>query len=575
MIVPTILAVNTLLLVGLAAVGWRRRTTPGARYFSVLQFASAVWVALTVAGLSMRPGPDRVRVWGVTVAASLFVAALWVAFILEYTGRDQWLRPRRFGIAAAPLAVGAALYAVAPTGAGLGTATHQEPTTAGTLVQASIGPVGSILGLYLYGVFLVGLVVVTRTALTETRVFVGQVAALVLGTLVTVVASAARILGFVPVAGFPATQVAIGTQSLLWGYAVFSRDLLGQVPAIARIGERTVFENVDDGLLVTDERGRVIRANPQAESLFGRSTVVGAPLSSLLAEIGVDRDSLPQQFRHGGRTYYLTGSEMTDWHDDPIGSAYVLRDVTELLTHQQRLEVLNRVLRHNVRNEVTVIRGSANEIQYRASGDLAVLGTRIVEHADRLSGLAETARELEHVFDASVPDETIDLVDFVEGLVGSVAANDPDATLSVSVEPIGIRVNRAVLALVLEEAIENALDHAGPGATVEVTVRETGPDVEFLVSDDGPGIPAAELDPIRNGEETKLAHTTGLGLWLIHWGAQSLGGTVHIDTEGGTAVRLTVPSEPDTASRPTAAAEQKDRPTLSLGLDGTDVLGGD
>ncbi|PSQ41556.1 hypothetical protein BRD14_06135 [Halobacteriales archaeon SW_5_68_122] len=98
MLTRLVLASSLFLLCGLAIVGWRNRSDPGAGVFGLLEAVSAVWVALTVVGLSLPPGVARLRVWGATTALSLLVVLLWMAFILRYTGRDRWLRPTRFGV---------------------------------------------------------------------------------------------------------------------------------------------------------------------------------------------------------------------------------------------------------------------------------------------------------------------------------------------------------------------------------------------------------------------------------------------------------------------------------------------
>lgn len=101
-----------------------------------------------------------------------------------------------------------------------------------------------------------------------------------------------------------------------------------------------------------------------------------------------------------------------------------------------------------------------------------------------------------------------------------------------------------LFSVVVKEVIENALSHAGPETTVDVAVQMTESTIEVTVSDDGPGIPVSELGPVRAGEETPLDHTSGLGLWLVQWGVQSLGGSVSIDSDGsGTTVRLRVPTD--------------------------------
>mgnify|MGYP002760278527 FL=1 len=61
------------------------------------------------------------------------------------------------------------------------------------------------------------------------------------------------------------------------------------------------------------------------------------------------------------------------------------------------------------------------------------------------------------------------------------------------------------------------------------------------ITDDGPGIPNAELATLRSGTETDLRHGRGLGLWQLRWGVDELNGTLAFDTDDGTTVEITVP----------------------------------
>lgn len=64
---------------------------------------------------------------------------------------------------------------------------------------------------------------------------------------------------------------------------------------------------------------------------------------------------------------------------------------------------------------------------------------------------------------------------------------------------------------------------------------------QIEISDDSPGVPAAELDSLDTGAETQLHHTTGLGLWQIKWAVRTIGGSTPFDICSGTILTLTVP----------------------------------
>lgn len=540
-----LLVLNTGLLLGLSAIAWRGRSEPGAAVFGVLQFVSAVWAGTTALGLGLPPGPLRLRVWGLTTGLSLLVIVIWFGFILQYTGAAGRLRSRWAVMGALPLVAGAALYVFTPTWGVLVAEATQERLSAGTIVQASIGPVGGALGVYVYLVFLIGLVLVVKTVFEGSSLFVGQAVALVLGTLVTVVASALVLVGF-PTEGYPLTQVALGGQSALWGYAVFRQQFLRAVPAVAQVGERAVFDHLDEGVLVCNGNGTIVRANPTARDCFDAEELVGAPIDSVLDPMSVaSLSELPARFQRQGRTYQANTSTVRDWRGEPIGRAITIREVTELVHRQQRLQVLTRILRHNVRNDMTLVAGLATRLEECDDDELAALGRDITRTAEDMTTMSEKALEIETLLEGSMTVEPVDLSRLVDEVVSSLAEAHPDATVTTAVDPDELRTDRRVLTLVVTEIVENALVHAGDDPTVAVEAARTDEAIEISVTDDGPGIPRTELDPIAEGGETALKHASSLGLWVISWGTESLGGSIDIDaTAAGSTVTVSIPDEP-------------------------------
>ncbi len=553
---PGILAVNVLLLSWLAAVGWKNRERPSAGLFSALQAVSALWAGLTLVSLFVAHGSLRVGLWGVINGLSILSISLWLAFILQYTGRDRWIHSWPFRIAAVPLVAGAILYTVLPTWSLLSGELTQSAIPAGTIVTSSIGPVGALLGVYIYAVFAVGLVLVAKTVLERNRLFLGQALALVGGTLVTVLGSVGAIIG-VPVEGFPITQVALGPQSVLWGYAVFREQFLKQIPAVARIGEQAVLRDLDDGVVVVGDE-TVVQANSRAGDYLGSDSLVGKPLAELFAVFGVDDFAeFPVRFQRRGRTYQVKTSPVSDWHGVEIGRSLVVQDVTELVRRQERLEVLNRILRHNLRNDLTVILGAASQLEGQNGDEVAELGETVEKKARELSGIGEKALEIEKLFERESKTVPVDVDTLVCDVVDNLATDHQTATIEKSMETGEMETDPEIVRIVVREMAENALVHGGAEPVVSVSTARQGDTVEVVVGDDGPGIPDSEIGPVKSGTETPLDHASSLGVWLISWGARALGGTVSFVTENGSTVRLSIPdnSRIDAESAPMAPTE--------------------
>jgi signal transduction histidine kinase len=105
-----------------------------------------------------------------------------------------------------------------------------------------------------------------------------------------------------------------------------------------------------------------------------------------------------------------------------------------------------------------------------------------------------------------------------------------------------------VIYYAIYELIENAIEHnPDPNAAcaVEVSITRQNGDVALSVSDNGPAIPDHEIEPLRAEEETKLSHTSGVGLWIAKWLCEYCRGDLSVETDDGTTVRLTFDAADD------------------------------
>lgn len=255
-------------------------------------------------------------------------------------------------------------------------------------------------------------------------------------------------------------------------------------------------------------------------------------------------------------------SPIRNWQGDVIGHALIVRDVTPLATREQRLTVLNRILRHNVRNDMNVVMGIGSQLERRGDEELAALGETLRRTGRNLSGISDKAIEIDRLSAASTAREPVSLPTAIEEVVSPLTTEHSDATVTWSVDVQTVRTDPQLLSRIVKEVVANALEHAGEAPTVRVEVAPEESGIGITVADDGPGIPEAELTPIVDGDETDLRHASSFGLWFVSWGVQSLGGTVDIETSvSGTTVTLTVPR--DGADDDGARVESRAGPLLS------------
>lgn len=212
--------------------------------------------------------------------------------------------------------------------------------------------------------------------------------------------------------------------------------------------------------------------------------------------------------------------------------AYAIESVRtrkELVRREQRLQVFNRILRHNLRNDLNVVLGYADTLHDEVP-DAKPEADIIRRKATDLIEISEKAREVGKTLDSE--DRTkkqIDITACVERTCSEFHQTYPAAQIELSLPDTALVYADKTLEAAISEVLENAVEHNdNEQPTVELTVAaDHGDDhdwFELTVADDGPGIPEEEQTVLLEGEETALHHGSGLGLWLTNWIVGKFGG---------------------------------------------------
>ncbi|MEM7273687.1 MAG: HAMP domain-containing sensor histidine kinase [Actinomycetota bacterium] len=110
--------------------------------------------------------------------------------------------------------------------------------------------------------------------------------------------------------------------------------------------------------------------------------------------------------------------------------------------------------------------------------------------------------------------------------------------------PVEVAVDEPSIRRAVANLVTNAIEHAPPGTTVDVTVTTTGDEVRIVIVDAGPGIAGQDRERIFDRFWTGRADGTGLGLSMARQIAMAHGGTVTVDSpiadHGGTRATLIV-----------------------------------
>ncbi|WP_136717269.1 sensor histidine kinase [Halorientalis salina] len=560
-------AAVTVLMLAVGALSSRHRDTPGAVPLSVLSVATAIWAggaAISVA----RTDPSGLRLFGNTMFFGIVVLPVALLyFAVEYTSHDVGLT--RYG--PVPLLVMPAITLVVVWTNSI----HGLMWTRRTLVEtggiASLsiqyGPWFWVHSAYSYLLIVVATYLLVRMLLVSTTVYRSQTVAVLVGVFTPWVSNAVYLSGFLTVP-FDPTPIAFSVTSVTFLVAVYRHKLLELVPVAREVARDELMDNLIEAVFVLDDRGHVSDFNERARQLTGETEadLLGEPLDAVVPDLADALGTPATDELHTGdtRTEVALRQNGTLRHYDVritqlrrgagllTGTLVSLRDVTERRQREQRLDVLNRALRHDLRNEANVILGYA-ELGMQNHPD-AEWVQAIQKHVSGMVDLSAKVREIEQALDGENVDPCpVDVAAAVREVVADIEDERPDLSIETDL-PESMYVSAIELVdSAIRNALENAIEHndnPDPLIEVSVSVRRTdGGDVAIVIVDNGPGIHEDEREVLLRGRETQLDHVSGLGLWIINWIVTESGGTIAIDENEprGSVVTIRLPeAEPPT-----------------------------
>lgn len=232
-----------------------------------------------------------------------------------------------------------------------------------------------------------------------------------------------------------------------------------------------------------------------------------------------------------------------------IGFAVHTLRLREQLEHRAtELELLSRVLRHDIRNDIQVVLGWCALLAEVSEGDQQTFVEKIETTSRHIAELTDTARE---IVEALVANGDTLLVEtevgpLLEAEVEKAAEAFETATFALTDHTDGPAVlANEMLASVFRNVLNNAVQHNESDAPqVEITMIETDERVVVRVADNGPGIPPARRERVfGKGERGFGSGGTGMGLYLVRTLVDLYEGTAWIeDADPGTVVVIELPT---------------------------------
>ncbi len=362
-------------------------------------------------------------------------------------------------------------------------------------------------------------------------------------------------------------------------------DSRARLRALASLHERTV-ECLTSGLLTLDADARVSFVNPEGERILGTLAVdlVGRPLGDVLpgaealaqdaeAARGRTRSRLQVPGADGETRHLgLALSILRDASGGPAGHVVIFQDVTEVVRMERELQLRSRLagvgelaasIAHEIRNPLAAISGSVELLRGGVEPSererLMSIVLREIGRLDALIGdFLQYARpappKLERVALAPLLGEVVEML---RAAAPAEIRIEQDADPEARALGDATQLRQLVWNLVRNacDALEGSgrihlaarrLEHPpqGVGDADRKRPREGALGVEIIVSDNGRGIAAADLERIFDPFFTTKPEGTGLGLATVHRIVESHGGALHVESPsgGGTRFRVQLPA---------------------------------
>lgn len=532
----------------LTVLAWRQRPKPGATAFAVLMAGGTWWVATSSIGLFTTEMARRLFLHKLEWVGLVTIPVAWLLFALEYTRRSEFVSKRT--VALLGLVPGITLGLVWTNDIhGLIYATRTVNVYGGiSIVKQTYGIWFWVYIAFAYTLLGTGTVMILQLIVTARSLYRGQVVALLITVVAPWTGNLIFVAGYSPVPNLDITPFMFLISGAAGLAALTQFKLLDSVPVSNRIAYKSVVEGMNDGVVVVDSDDYIVDINPRASELLeiDAKATIETPVTDLLpiyddlkeADASDARETIELDRSDGMRYYEVRVTVLGDDRRGSVGTIIVLYDVTDQRSRIQQLDVLNRVLRHNLRNEMNVVYGYADKLDDDDATEY------IQQKATKMVDLGNKAREIDRILNDETESEPLPVQRLVDIEIERTRENNPGVELDCSVPDEEISVP-PTLGPVLRNLVENAIEHnTSDQPHVRIAVSDEHDTLVVEVTDNGPGIPEQEQAILRSQEETQLKHSSGLGLWLVNWGVQRMGGSIAVKypENGGTTVRVELPS---------------------------------
>ena len=565
--------INFFLTIFIVVVALRRRRAKGAVAFAGVMCTATVWSFAQFFESGATTVESRIFWSQVQYIGATTVSAAWFTFAIRYSG-IRFLEGRRIAVLFIFPAITLTLVWT--------NALHHLIWTDVRIVDGPIilavydhGLWFYLHILYSYALVITGSVLLIRESIYAPRLRQYQTLALVTGAVAPLIANVMYLLELTPLPGLDLTAFAFTVTGLLYLPALYNLHVLDITP----VARGAIIDQMSDSVIVTDTQHRIVDVNAAAGELLNVdiSAWVGQPLTQALAAfpelaaLGTNSQNaqvIVTTTTTPARTLDVRRTFLSDRHNEPVGTLFLLRDITQfqvaeqqsfdLALEHERVRLLSRFIRdasHEFRTPLAVINTSLYLMG--RSPDASVQSAqqgKIEAQVKRIGGLLDdmlTMSRLDEREPLTLTDVDLNaLIREVTEAERNQATRQPTISLQLAPTLPAVRGDKAQLRRVIENLLRNALDHTHCEGTITLSSRERGDFIVFTLNDTGAGMDAtAQRHIFERFFRSDEAHSTpglGLGLPIARAIVEAHGGLIEAVSAPGKGSTFTVqlPAQP-------------------------------
>lgn len=301
-------------------------------------------------------------------------------------------------------------------------------------------------------------------------------------------------------------------------FSGYARDTLVGTSVTRLLADQTTAEEIAEAMVsIREWHGDVKVRTAGGRTVYGQGSVAPVPPAGVSGALVAGDRSDPGLWSNADSRSPPAVDGGTDTElVSPCGYVAAFVDARQKRQYETAAEVLNRLLRHDLKNDLNVVYGYLQQARAQIEDPVARAAlTEARETLSRVIDKSDRARDLRTLLERAYGESTYPVrVDTVLSEAVAAVREPSRASFELGSLPAVRVVADDLLSTVFEGVLENAVEHNDGDPHVGVDVETTDRTAVVRIADDGPGMPQDEDVVFGRSATDALTHGDGLSLFF-------------------------------------------------------------